>query len=405
MMRARLGWLVLVLALALVPATPGVHAQSAPSRLTFTKVFPGSGPEYIRITVDESGAATYQGGSLDDKGDVDDFQLSSQTVSHLFGLAQQLKDFRGIKLESGKNVARMGEKTFAYDGPGGHGEVSYNYTTDATAEQLRTLFEQIAQGRYLIRELEHRLVYDRLGLMETMRRVERTYNAGQLVDPEQFIPVLERIANNTELMNLVQQQARALRRRIGGAPARLELELRDRDKDRFARLVLDQGGATMFENRRIEDPVNMQSLELPDAAKQRLWTLARAANYFRGMTGDTTYKRMRSFQITYESGAEHNQMTFSSPPTAIVAEMVHILEQTMRQEDLRERLRTAVAQQSIMIQVDLQELAKAIQQDELVDPHSFIPLLEQIAQGSAGHPRVRQQAEQLLASLNAPTGN
>ena len=85
---------------------------SAEPRLVYTKYFKGSVPEYVAITVERSGAATYQEAKDDDSPIK--IQLSDSDTQTLFDLAQKLNHFQR-PLESGLKVANMGTKTFAFE--------------------------------------------------------------------------------------------------------------------------------------------------------------------------------------------------------------------------------------------------------------------------------------------------
>jgi hypothetical protein len=272
--------LVLGLLVALCPAaTLWADAPSLP-RLTFIKAFEGSNPEYIRITLEESGQATYQGGSIDSPDEPEPLQLSPQFTSHAFSLVAQLQYFQGIQLDVERRVAYMGKKTFIYEDDSRRAEVSYNFTTNKAAEELRQLLENLARSRVLIAELQHRLVFDRLGLMESVRKLERQFNDGRLAEVEQFIPVLEKVVADSRLMELARTRARSLLRRFRGEPATLNLEYGDQQQNRYYKMVFVEGGAVTFEARRFDQASNPELLNLPPAAVERVWQLVRVADYF-----------------------------------------------------------------------------------------------------------------------------
>jgi hypothetical protein len=380
-------------------------AQEAPgARLTFIKVFRGSQPEYIKIAVEEGGRATYQGGPADDPDEPETLQLSPEFTRHVFALAAQLGNFQGIELETNKRVAHMGEKTFIYEKAGQRSEVRYNYTTNQTAEELRQLFESLARGRILIGEFEQELVFDRLGLMETMRKFEREFNAGHLVELDQFVPVLERIAQNSAVMSLARERAQALLRRIQGAPATLQLEYGDQLSNRYYKMIFVYGGAVTLDARRYDDPPQPKILELPPGVEKRVWELVGLANYFRSLAGyQEPAGRLSGYRITYEYRTEQQQVAFSGPPTAVVGELVRIFEQTINQQEYRSRLKKALEEKSLMLQVILQDLDKAVSRNDLLDPAEFAPLLEGIANEASQHEIVRAQAQRLLARIRQET--
>lgn len=400
MSACRLQLLVLSVLVALCPAANlWADAPSLP-RLTFIKAFEGSNPEYIRITVEESGQATYQGGSIDDPDEPEPLQLSPQFTIRVFSLVAQLQYFQGIQLDAERCVAYMGKKTFIYEDGSQRAEVSYNFTTNKAAEELRELLENLARSRALIAELQHRLVFDRLGLMETVRKFERQFNDGRLAEVEQFIPVLEKIVGDSRLMELARTRARSLLRRVRGEPATLNLEYGDQQQNRYYRMVFVDGGAVTFEARRFDQPSKPELLELPPAAVERVWQLVRVAGRFSNLADyQEPFGRLSGYRFTYESGPVHHQVAFSTPPGAAVSELVHIFRQVLRQQYYRDRLKAAVEEKSLMLQVILQEMEAAVARNELINPEEFGPTLEGIAQSEVQHEIVRSQAQRLLARI------
>lgn len=389
-----------VVALLLSAAPCARAGEPAVGRLTYEKIFPGSAPEYVRITVDESGQATFQGGAADGPEAPESFHLSPSVVARLFGLAAELNYFRSDGLESGQRVAFMGQKTFTYEKGALRGEAGFNHTRSSTAAELQLLFDRLARGRILAAQLEHRLLFDRLGLLETLREFERDFNAGHIVDPEQFIPVFERLVADPRLMQLARSRAQSLLRRVRGGAATLQFEYGDLERGWYYKVVLvDQGGATQ-EIRRFSEAANPQRLDLPEGVAGRLWELARLENYFRDRSAyQAPVERLSGYRFAYEAGPEHNDLLFSSPPTAVVAEMVQLFQQAVTQEQFRQRLRAALDSKSMQLQLILQELDTAVQNRRLMAPREFVPVLEGIAGEDTQHPVVRGLAERLLAHI------
>ena len=394
-------WLLLVcLVFALSPSL-GFTQEGEHPRLRFTKVFPGSWPDYVEVSVDETGAATYRG-RPDEDAESQSFTLSPDTTRRLFALTAQLNYFQGIELESSHKVAFMGEKTFAYAKAGRESSVRFNYTENSTAAELQELFEAIGRGRFYYEQLESRLRYDRLGIIEVMRAFERDFNAGKLTDVQQFAPLLERIANDPSLARLARSRAADLLRRVRGGPARLEVELVEKRSGLFYRLVVEEPSQAFYESRRIGESPNLQPWRVSEAAIRRLLELVPLANYFRDapMSGEAE-QAPGVYRLTYESGAEKNNTVFVAPPSAPVAEMIHIFRQILQQEYFGERLRKAERGEGEMLLIVLQELDAAVQRDNLVAPKEFVPRLEAIAGAEGTDPLTRQQAEQVLARLRA----
>lgn len=401
-MRAR-GQVFLLLMLFGAPAAAQAVEASA-ARLTFVKVFKNSQPEYTRVTVQEDGQASYQGGSAEEPDEPEPFQLSASVTARVFELSAALNHFRRVELEFPRQVAHMGRKTFIYEEAGERTQVSYNYTRNAAAQELQALFEGIARGRYLKLKLEFHLQFDRLGMLQALREFERDFNAGGLVDTEQIAPLLKRISSDRRLMRLAQTRARDLLRRIQGTTGRLQFEHADEYTGWYTKVIVEERGTGTYERRGLNQPPQEKPLPLPPNTVARLMELVREANYFRGGGASSGAAGQASgYRLTYEAGPEHHEVAFSAPPDASLAEIVHLVQQALRQEDLRSQLQAALEKESesMMLQVVLQELETAVRSNSLVAPKQFEPLLERIAKSGETHAMVREQAERILAWIRA----
>lgn len=393
----RLLWVILLL--SSFPLLAQSPQAAAGTQLVFTKTFEGSLPEYSYVAVWETGDAVYRGHSEED-AEKQEFRLSGDLTARLFSLAAALNWFEGIELEARPKVAYMGLKTFACEKGGRRSSVSFNFTQDPTALELQRLFEAIALGRFYYERLEHRLLYDRLGVLELLRQFERDYAAGRLVDMEQFVPLLERIANDRGLARMAQTRATELLRRIQRGGARLEMELVEKRAGLFYRLVIEEPNQAFYESRLIGESPRLQPADIPSQVVSRLLELAQLASYFRGAAirpEDEASPLL--YRFLYEAGPEQNRATFASPSTAALSEMVHIFRQVIQQFYFQQRFEESLAGKGEMVVVVLQELEKMLGRDGLVDPGRFAPQLEAIANGGDYDSHTRELAARLLEQI------
>jgi hypothetical protein len=193
----------------------GAGPEALP-RLTFSKSFPGSLPPWEEISVDKTGAGQYK----DDPKDEDPlkFQLLEAESSQMFGLADKLNHF-SITLESGLKVANMGIKTLRYeDGESKVSEVRFNYTENVDARALSDWFERIADTERVLIGLENAVRFDKLGVQDAILRIEIIRDQKRLVAPEQFLPMLDRVAKNESFLHIAQERAAALADGIRALP-------------------------------------------------------------------------------------------------------------------------------------------------------------------------------------------
>jgi hypothetical protein len=213
-------WRVLCLAAGLLivgfPAVSLLSAQqaSSPESLTYIKVMKGSVPEYTALTVDSNGNGTYDGRQLDESPKPRPLRLSLETTQTLFRMAAGLGDFRSVQLESRQKVASMGLKTFIYRHNGQENKVEFNYTRDKRANELLNVFEGITGVEQHIGTLEYSSRYDVLGLPSALTRVEIDLDNQTLVDPQLMVPILKKIAGDSQYLHIAQVRAADILRRI-----------------------------------------------------------------------------------------------------------------------------------------------------------------------------------------------
>lgn len=177
------------------------------ARLSFSKSFPGSRPEYYRIELDNAGVALYR--EAPDEEPPLKLQLSESETSTIFGLARKLDRF-GRELESGLKVARMGEKKYAWIEGGERREQTYNYTLDPDGQALQEWVERIAETAVHYYDLERTVKYDRLGTYQMILKLEAAWDKRRIVATGLFLPLLERVIKNGSYMNMARERARNL---------------------------------------------------------------------------------------------------------------------------------------------------------------------------------------------------
>jgi hypothetical protein len=188
-------------------AATAAQGRSSLPVLSYRKVLKGSVPEYIEIKVDSQGSGTYDGRKLSDSPHPRGLNLSRATADRLFALAADLGDFKSITLESRRQVANMGAKTFGYEDGGQRWSVEFNYTENRTAQELETLFEGIANVEEHLSTLEYSVRYDPLGLPRELTYIQIDLDNKNLTDPKLLAPVLKQIASNPRFLHIAQVRA------------------------------------------------------------------------------------------------------------------------------------------------------------------------------------------------------
>jgi hypothetical protein len=178
-------------------------AAAAP-RLFYSKYFKGSVPEFVSITLDHDGKMTYQE-AKDDENPIQ-LQMGEADAQEMFALAEKLDNFQR-PLESGLKVANLGVKTFRFeDGKETH-EIQFNYSLDAGAQKLQDWFERVTETEQSFINLGRTVHYDKLGVNEALLQLQVTYEHRRLIAPEQFLPLLDRVAKNESFMHIARERA------------------------------------------------------------------------------------------------------------------------------------------------------------------------------------------------------
>jgi hypothetical protein len=182
--------------------------------ITYQRVFKGSNPEFIEIKIGEDGSASYDIRQLSEDRDPQPFPVGDAVRAKIFELAGELHNFAGLDLDVHRRIADLGEKTFRYEKSGEVHEAHYNYTLNRPATQLALIFEGLFQQQRDLVLLEQRLKYDRLGVNDALHQFEDDLGQHTLPEPERLLPVLDRVAADSRVVEVARQLARALAERI-----------------------------------------------------------------------------------------------------------------------------------------------------------------------------------------------
>ena len=187
---------------------------AAGPRLVMTKSFPGSTPAFASVTVDRDGTLEYKEAPQDEQALKT--KLNDMETASLFALAKKLDYFKA-PLESGLKVANTGKKTFRYEPEQGQpSECVFNYSLNPDAQLLLDRFEQIGSSERAYIELDRTIHFDKLGVNDALAQLESLWLRKQLAAPQQFVPLLTRIANHATFMHLVRERAARLKDQFTG---------------------------------------------------------------------------------------------------------------------------------------------------------------------------------------------
>ena len=204
------------LAIALACALFSLNATAAqPAKITFRRIFQGSSPEFIELTIrEDSKTGTYEIRQMEDDPGSAPFEVSDALRTKIFELASQLHNFQGQDLDVHRKIANLGEKTFRWEQAGIVHETKFNYTLNPAASQLLQIFEGLARQQEHFELLTRRMKYDRLGIYDALLQFETDLNRGLVPEPRHLLPLLEQIASDPRFVDVARQRARMLAERI-----------------------------------------------------------------------------------------------------------------------------------------------------------------------------------------------
>jgi hypothetical protein len=138
-----------------------------------------------------------------------DIRLGQEFTQRVFHTAQQHK-WSGEECESHLKVAFQGWKKISYSGPEGHGACEFNYSKDKDIQALGDSLVAVAGTIQEGARLEMLLAHDRLGLDREMEYLIEAAGDGRVQQVCVIQGILERLAEDTGVMDRVRKRARML---------------------------------------------------------------------------------------------------------------------------------------------------------------------------------------------------
>ena len=199
-------------------SSPAPGAAPALPSVTFTQAFPRGTPAYFSLRIDSAGHAAYE--SRREEGEPGqpvlsepyqtEFQVSEATALRVFELAKTLDYFQGDWDFKKHRIADTGRKTLLYTDSTRTHQTTYNWSENRAVQELTDLLQGIANTQEAAYELNRLRRYDRLGLNHQLERMEDMAKNGWLRELPVIAPLLEKLANDREVMNIARKRAQHL---------------------------------------------------------------------------------------------------------------------------------------------------------------------------------------------------
>ena len=213
-------------ALLLAALSPPAYTQQWPAAdpvVTVDFSNPGTNPAHWVLILHPDGSGHFHsehGGAPSNESqsmdvpDVDrDVRLSPDFAAHVFQVARGHHWFRE-DCDSHMKVAFQGWKKISYAGPEGQGSCTFNFSKDKDIAELGDTFVGVSETIRGAR-LELLLQHDRLGLDQETEFMVDAVKDGRLRQIGVIRDILERLADDPEVMDRVRKRARVLLARTG----------------------------------------------------------------------------------------------------------------------------------------------------------------------------------------------
>ena len=192
------------------------------SAVTFTLDFPGSEPSHYVISISSDGHSTYDSdGKLSPESDADpfhlDFSVSPETSKTVFDLAKRAHYFQGQVDSNKRGLASTGSKTLTYKDAQRSTSATYNYSPIAAVQQVTQIFQNLSTTLEYGRRLQYFHRYQKLALDEELKRMEEAANGNSLQELPAVVPILQRIASDSTVINPVRARAQRMAKRAESA--------------------------------------------------------------------------------------------------------------------------------------------------------------------------------------------
>ena len=139
-----------------------------------------------------------------------DFTMSETNCQTIFGLAQKLNYFQGDLDAHIKHIAQTGRKTLRYESPQARGSDTFNWSENPDVKELTQLFSGIANTIDYGRKLEFQYRFDKLGMAQRLKELEGLRADQQIAELHLIEPILRKIADDPNVMNIARESARHL---------------------------------------------------------------------------------------------------------------------------------------------------------------------------------------------------
>jgi hypothetical protein len=120
----------------------------------------------------------------------------------------------GKSYETKRKVADLGRKHLSLEMASGTREADFNYSDLKEVNALSAFFDGLLNQQTLILDLETAIRYERLSVPERLDQLENELKVSRIGDPEGLIPILDKIMQDTRVLDYARQHAEQIKNRV-----------------------------------------------------------------------------------------------------------------------------------------------------------------------------------------------
>lgn len=146
-------------------------------------------------------------------------------------------------------------------------------------------------------------------------------------------------------------------------------------------LTIDSKGKGTYDSHKLEDPPTPRPLELTAGTTERIFSLAQSLDYFRSGRLDSRHKvaNMGLKTLTYEAGAEKNQVQFNYTENRTAQQLSDTFEKIANVEEQITQLQYEMKYDHLSLPQALQQAQVALDEHDYVETTLLMPTLEKIS--------------------------
>jgi hypothetical protein len=116
--------------------------------------------------------------------------------------------------ESGKKIADLGAKHLTIEMPAGKREATFNFSLRKDVTDLSNFFEGLLNQETLSFDITNAMQFERLSIPKRLEQLQNELKGNRISDPENLIPLLDKIQANQQIMNYARSEAGKIKKEI-----------------------------------------------------------------------------------------------------------------------------------------------------------------------------------------------